>query len=151
MKRINVHTQKIVDVTIDADPEALPMWPKIDFAHRPKFAIGDRIAMFKPRHADDGRYYLRKLVKRYKARGARSILDFIANAESFTITIIAAEPFFCQPCYGIANQCYLNGVPGAASGMSWNYKVLLAGHHKGNSVCVILDVWIAESALHANR
>lgn len=123
---------------------------------RPQYQVGDAIAEYRSEHSTNLRFYITELLRVYRRHSkrpqrhrVRKLLAFITQADHLQATIIAVEPFYAQPTYGISNQCYINGVSGAASGLTWHYKLLFTGHYEGNNVCVIPDVWISERDLHA--
>jgi len=105
------------------------------------FKIGDKVKV-SIRKCDRG-YYLKQYLKplrvslkslrkqgymsgRFLGPGTkdsiRQELDFMATADS--IEIVGITPLYGQPVGHIVNQCYLGGVPGAASGVSFHYHLL---------------------------
>lgn len=123
------------------DWTSLPRW------NRPKYVIGDAITKYEPYHKSDRRYYAEQVLRTWKRQGARKLYDFLHGADELQITIVAAEPHYCQPTYGIANQCYLTDGQ-SHGGLHWHYKVLITGLYEDRRIAAIPDVWIAESALH---
>lgn len=116
-----------------------------------EFNVGDRVE-FKFQHASNGAYYFRSLVRHeirqmrrfrndhpmhtYNKEQIRKKLRIVREATS--IEVVGIAPRFGQNVGSVAHECYLPGVPGAASPLTYAYYLCFRWTDEdGNKVAYI--------------
>ncbi len=117
----------------------------------PRFSVGDRVR-FKFTPAANGPYYFYSLIRHEieqvrRFRAERPMLDFNKEQirkklrivrDALSIEVAGIAPKFGQNLGSVANQCYLPGVPGAASPLEFAYYLCFRWiDEAGNTVAYI--------------